>query len=324
MTRSTVSFSICIPCYNDFEGLHDTLRSIVENFDIERFDQFHVLVGLNDCKFGEEDILKAQSRKLGIPTKFFKTRKYLVYDKSIIFLLSKVNTDFCLLVGCGEVVLPNLFNALLAFGENDTDFGLLPVQLQESGNKSTDLDKEGSWKTTTPGIFNKVVSGHIFRTSSLNFLIKPQPFVAFDWAHIEMSLIVQGNTKFNSFIYTCPAIKRNISVSGWWTKTDIYKQYIEYCDILLKYRERYPQLEFLRIELQKAFSQRMLLMILQVRANGLREAPLFFCKWINQFSGNQINRFIMKSALRLPKKMAVKIMILANWLIKRKQKKAKL
>ena len=316
-----MSFSICIPCYNDFDGLHDSLKSVVKNFDIKKLGQFQVVVGLNDCKFGAEDILKAQPPNAEIPIKIFKTRKYLVYDESIVFVLSKVKTDFCLLLGCGEVALPNLFQILLEFGKNDADFGLLPVHLQSSNNKLTKLGNKGSWNPAPPGVFNKVISGHIFRTISLKFLLKPQPFVAFDWAHVEIALIVQADTRIKSLIYNRPAIIRNTAVSGWWTKTDSYKQCIEYCDILLKYHERYPQLQFLSMELQKAFSIRMLLMILQVRANGLREAPLFFHKWINQYSGNQINCFMMKSALRLPRNIAARIMDSANWWIEKKNRK---
>ena len=318
MSDCSTSFSICIPCYDDLRGLRATLKSLVECLESKQKDQFHIVIGLNDCNFEKKDILKGQSLNPGIVISCYKTQKYLEYDDSILFVLSKVRSDFCLLIGCGDLALPNLSKALFSFGNSESEFGLLPVRVEREGKRLTNLVSEDTWRPTSLGVFNKVLSGHIFRTSSLNFLFERPPFLACEWAHVEIAIVVQGQKGNGSLKYDSPAILRYISESGWWTKVDIYKQYIEYCDLLLSYNDNYPNLAYVKEELNKAYSVRLLLMILQVRANGLREIPLFFSDWVRYCCNGRAHHFVMKLALRTPANLAAGLMKLANWWLQRK------
>jgi len=317
MTDCNVSFSICIPCYNDLEGLRQTIGSILSQVETNQTDQVQIVVGLNDCGFEESDILKEQTLNSCTVVKVFKTSKYLEYNESIQFVLSNVKTEFCLLLGCGEIALTNFFSALFSFGASKTDFGLVPVGLKRQDENSTKLVPESEWLPSRLGVFNKILSGHVFRTESLQCLSNDLPLIAPEWAHVELALAVQGNCSTGSVTYGSPAILRQKSEKGWWSKTDIFKQYIEYCDLLLAYNERYPHLEYVKYELEKAYSIRLFLMILQVKSNGLREVPLFFSDWISRYCEGRVHRFVMKCALRTPEKIASKLMKLANWKIGR-------
>ena len=226
-----------------------------------------------------------------------------------------MRSDFCLLIGCGDLALPNLSKALLSFGNSEPEFGLVPVRLERKGKKLTNLVPEDTWRPTSFGVFNKVLSGHIFRTSSLSFLFGAAPFLAREWAHVELAIVVQGQKENCALKYDSPAILRDNSGDGWWTKADIYKQYIEYCNLLVSYNDLYPNLAYVKEELNKAYSVRLLLMILQARANGLKKIPLFFSDWLSYNSKGGVHHLVMKLALRTPKNLAAGFMKLANrWL----------
>ena len=319
MSDYSTRFSICIPCYDDLKGLRETLKSLMECLESKQKDQFHIIIGLNDCNFEKKDVLNGQNINSGVVISCFKTQKYLEYDDSILFVLSKVRSDFCLLIGCGDLALPNLSEALSSFGNSEPEFGLLPVRLERKAKRLTNLVPEYTWRSTSLGVFNKVLSGHIFRTASLKFLFEDAPFLACEWAHVEIAIAVQGQKKGNKALqYDGPAIRREISGSGWWTKVDIYKQYIEYCNLLLLYSDLYPNLAYVKEELNKAYSARLLLMILQARTNGLREIPLFFSDWISYYSKGRAHQFVMRLALRTPANLAAGLMKLANWWLERK------
>jgi len=290
----------------------------MECIESKQKDQFHIVIGLNDCSFGKKDIFKGQNLNPGIVISCFKTQKYLEYDDSILFVLSKVRSDFCLLIGCGDLALPNLSTALWSFGNSEAEFGLLPVRFEREGRRLTNLVPEGTWRSASSGVFNKVLSGHIFRTSSMNCFFERSPFLACEWAHVEIAIVVQGQKGNVALKYDSPAILREISESGWWTKVDIYKQYIQYCHLLSSYNDLYPNLAYVKEELNKAYSARLLLMILQVRANGLREIPLFFSDWISYHCKGWVHHFVMKLALWTPANLAARLMKLANWWLERK------
>ena len=80
MSDSSASFSICIPCYDDLSGLRATLKSLIECLETKKKDQFHIIIGLNDCNFEKKDILKGQNSNSGVAISCFKTQKYLEYD----------------------------------------------------------------------------------------------------------------------------------------------------------------------------------------------------------------------------------------------------
>ena len=313
-------FSICIPCYDDLGGLRETLNSVLKQLDSDKEGQFYIVIGLNDCRFSEKDALDGQPSNKGVRLRFFKTEKYLEYDASIKFVLSKVKTDFCLLIGCGERVLPNFSHALLTFQDNQLDFGLLTVWHQKKGGSLKKPHTHGVWSGIPLGKFNKMVSGHLFRTEFLQNLLSTNSLITLEWAHIEIALLVQSESRNEAVGYEEPTIVRFDEEQGWWSGVDIYKQYIEYCDLLLTYNERYPKLVYVKKELKKAYWIRLLLMILQARSNGLREAPLFFRDWINLNCKGRFHRLVMTSALWTPAKMAAAFMVLANWILKFKKR----
>ena len=75
---------------------------------------------------------------------------------------------------------------------------------------------------------------------------------------------------------------------------------------------------YVKEELNKAYSVRLLLMILQARANGLKETPLFLSDWISYHSKGRVHNFVTKLALRTPDYLAARLMKWANWWLERK------
>lgn len=313
MLSPSSDMSICIPCYNDLNGLQRTIESIFVQLGDQKYGSLQIVIGLNDCDFVATDIFPEQTLNSGAELHFFKTDKYLEYDDSIKFVASKVKTEFCAFVGCGELALAGLSDALLQFQNAKADFGLLPVALKHPGNSLTVDISDSCWSPAVLGIFNKVLSGHVFRTSSLQLILKNTQFTAFEWAHIEMALTVQGNSHEAPRVYSKPVILRSNFGHGWWTKSDIYKQYIEYCDLLLGYRDRYKNLTYVDEELRKAYSTRLLLMILQARGNNLQEIPLFFSNWVEKNCNGIVWRCALRTALIMPATLAKRLMVLANW-----------
>jgi len=318
MLSPSLDMSICIPCYNDPKGLQRTIESIFVQLGDQKYASLQIVIGLNDCAFGATDILSGQMLNCGAKLNFFKTDKYLEYDDSIRFVASKVKTEFCAFVGCGELALAGLSDALSQFQNAKADFGVLPVASKLPRSSVTVDISEPRWNPAVRGIFNKVLSGHIFRTSSLRLSLKNNRFRAFEWAHVEMALTVQGNSHAVPRVYSRPVILRSNSGRGWWTKSDIYKQYIEYCDLLLGYRDCYEHLTYVDDELRKAYSIRLLLMILQARGNNLHEVPLFFSNWVEKNCNGTVWRCALRIALIMPAKLANRFMTVANWYLARR------
>jgi len=309
--------SICIPCYSDPVGLKKTVDSLFACRDMLKHGSFHLVVGLNDCSFQKTDILSKEMLASRLRPKFYRTRRFLEYDESIKFLVSKVKTEFCIFIGCGELVLPSLFDALLEFPKMKVDFGVIPVCSPKARNSARAKFPKPCWERAIPGVFNKVLSGHVFRTSSLRFIQEPRPFCAMQWAHVEMALTVQGNSSTISMIYSMPEIIRIDNGEGWWTQPDIYQQYITYCDLLVVYNHRFKKLTYVVDELRKAYSIRLALMILQARKNNLKEVPLFFSNWIKKNCRWVVWRFVLRIALMMPKAVASILMAMANWLLRK-------
>ena len=102
MNKTEPQFSICVPCYQDFEGLKKTIQSINACLLTSEIGKFQIIVGLNDCDFGVMQIKGAFDTIWQLDLIAYRTDRYLEYDDSIVFLLSKVTTEFCILLGCGE------------------------------------------------------------------------------------------------------------------------------------------------------------------------------------------------------------------------------
>jgi hypothetical protein len=318
MLTPNLNMTICIPCYNDLNGLKRTLESIFVELGEQNSGVLHIVVGLNDCAFVASDICFETVFNSSAELHFCKTDRYLEYDDSIKFVASRVKTDFCAFLGCGEVALAGLHDALLKFQNTKTDFGVLPVASKHPVRSSTISISGSFWSPVPCGIFNKVLSGHVFRTSSLQFVLKNNPFIAFEWAHIEMALMVQGNSHLTPQVFSKPVILRSNASRGWWTKSDIYKQYIEYCDLLLGYHYRYKNLKYVDDELRKAYSIRLLLMIIQARGNNMKEVPMFFSNWVKRNDNGIFWRYILQAALIMPATLANRLMAIVNWRLERR------
>ena len=115
----------------------------------------------------------------------------------------------------------------------------------------------------------------MFRTVPLHTILKKSEFLGHEWAHVELSLLMQTNLMRIPVIYSNALIIREKSVDGWWTKSDLYKQYIEYCELMASYAKRYATLEYPQTEVRRAFGIRLFLMLIQSRSNGLRDRPIF-------------------------------------------------
>ena len=109
------------------------------------------------------------------------------------------------------------------------------------------------------GRFNKVLSGNMFRTVPLHTILEKNEFLGYEWAHVELSLLMQTNLNRKPMIYSNALIIREKFADGWWTKSDLYKQYIEYCDLMASYAKKYAILEYPQTEVRRAFGIRLFL-----------------------------------------------------------------
>ena len=129
MNKNEPQFSICVPCYQDFEGLTKTIQSINACLSSSEVGKFQIIVGLNDCDFGVAQIKGAFDTIWQLDLIAYRTDRYLEYDDSIVFLLSKVTTEFCILLGCGETIVLGFAKGLIEFRDQDADFGVVPVDI---------------------------------------------------------------------------------------------------------------------------------------------------------------------------------------------------
>ena len=298
MVKTEPQFSICIPCYQDFDGLKRTIQSIDNSLLNSKVGRVQILVGLNDCDFGVTQIKSAFDSVWRLDLVGHKTGQYLEYDDSIVFLLSQVSTEFCILLGCGETVGSGFLEGLIEFSDQGTDFGMIPVeiidrQLESRGKKSHMAEEQGYWRACQRGRFNKVLSGNLFRTAPLHTIMKTNEFLGHEWGHIELSLLMQTSLMTTPVIYSHALILREKSDEGWWTKSDHYSQYIGYCELMALYAQKYAVLEYAKTEVRKAFGIRLILMLVQSRSNGLRDRPVFLDHWIADNTRSRIKLFML-------------------------------
>ena len=298
MIKTQPQFSICIPCYQDFDGLKQTIQSIDNSLLNSKVGSVQIRVGLNDCDFGVTQIKSAFDSVWRLDLVAHETGRYLEYDESIVFLLSQVSTEFCILLGCGETLGSGFLQGLIEFSDQGADFGVIPVeiidrQLALRGKKSDVAEKQGHWRTCQRGLFNKVLSGNMFRTAPLHSIMKTNKFFGYEWGHIELSLLMQTSLTTSPVIYSHALILREKSDEGWWTKSDHYNQYIEYCELMAFYAEKYAMLEYAQTEVRKAVGIRLILMLLQSRSNGLRDRPIFLDHWMADNIRSRIKLFML-------------------------------
>lgn len=309
MIKTEPQFSICIPCYQDLGGLTKTVQSINACLSKSEVGKFQIIVGLNDCDFGVRQIKSAFDTNWRLDLIAHKTDRYLEYDDSIVFLLSKVKTEFCILLGCGETLELGFSQGLIEFSDQDADFGIVPVdiidqQLELSSKKSRLAKTDNYWQACERGRFNKVLSGNMFRTAPLHTILKKNEFIGYEWAHVELSLLLQTSLIRIPVIYSNALITRETSGDGWWTKSDLYKQYIEYYELTVSYANKYATLEYLQTEVRRAFGIRLFLMLIQSRSNGLRDRPIFLDHWIAYNTNSRIKLFMLFLIWKTPVPMA--------------------
>ena len=305
MNKNEPQFSICVPCYQDFEGLTKTIQSINACLSTSEVGKFQIIVGLNDCDFGFTQIKSALDTIWRLDLIAHKTDRYLEYDDSIVFLLSKVTTEFCILLGCGEILGLGFSQGLIEFSNQGADFGIVPVDiinqpLELSAKKLYAAKTDNYWQACERGRFNKVLSGNMFRTAPLHTILKKIEFLGYEWAHVELSLLMQTSLTRIPVIYSHALIIRERSGDGWWTKSDLYKQYIEYCELIASYAKKYPTLEYPQTEVQRAFGIRLFLMLIQSRSNGLRDRPIFLDHWIAYNTKSRMKRFMLSLIWKMP------------------------
>ena len=157
---------------------------------------------------------------------------------------------------------------------------IIDQPVESYSKKSYVAKTENYWRACERGRFNKVLSGNMFRTVPLHTILKKSEFLGHEWAHVELSLLMQTNLMRIPVIYSNALIIREKFGDGWWTKSDLYKQYIEYCDLMASYAKKYAILEYPQTEVRRAFGIRLFLMLIQSRSNGLRDRPIFLDHWI--------------------------------------------
>ena len=144
MIKTQPQFSICIPCYQDFDGLKQTIQSIDNSLLNSKVGSVQIRVGLNDCDFGVTQIKSAFDSVWRLDLVAHETGRYLEYDESIVFLLSQVSTEFCILLGCGETLGSGFLQGLIEFSDQGADFGVIPVEIIDHATASSSLiSKEG-------------------------------------------------------------------------------------------------------------------------------------------------------------------------------------
>ena len=194
MITTKPQFSICIPCYQDFRGLAKTIQSLNACLSTSEVGKFQILVGLNDCDFGVTQIKCTVGNACRMNLVAHKTDRYLEYDDSILFLLSRVTTEFCILLGCGETLRLGFLQSLIEFSNQDTDFGIVPIEIIDQppkliGKMSHLAKTENYWWTCERGRFNKVLSGNMFRTAPLHNIMRTSEFLGREWVHVELSML---------------------------------------------------------------------------------------------------------------------------------------
>ena len=296
--------SICIPCYRDLAGARATISSVLAALAETPSIQCEFVVGLNHCDFGEADLL-APFCDIGCHTFSIGTNDgYLEYDDSLIFTISHASQDVCLLMGCGDIAQPGLGLAIEKFLDDELNMGVLLVD-HEAACFSLET-RIGNWQSTDSGFFNKVLSGHLFDGKVLRETVR-DPLIGFEWGHVELAIRGAALAGGTTSVMSQPVIWRNAHSTGWWMRSDIIKQYVEYCSLIESYHERYPELAFPAAEVRKSGGVRLLLTILQARSNGFRELPLFLILWQEKYKVRKLVRMLIRVAFVLPQPIVQKL-----------------
>ena len=297
-----VLVSVCIPCWADFSGLRESLVSLSAACKHVNPGLVQIVVGLNECDFTDQDILAFLPADTNLSIRTGRTDGYLEYDESLEFTVNLAESDYCLLLGCGDRVLPTFAAAISSFEEmaERTDFALFRVE----ANKRTFSDIGlGRFEVADPGIFNKVLSGHLFSKAALLDALDG-PRLGFLWAHIDLALNVQGRSLKPSFEYSQAVIFRPQPEGGWWHRVDMAKQYIEYCALIETAVELYPRLHSVRLEQKKLYGIRILLTLAMARANGLTEMPSFLVDWVFEKSQPKLIFTVIRLLFVLPRQVS--------------------
>ena len=162
------------------------------------------------------------------------------------------------------------------------------------------------WVSTDSGFFNKVISGHLFDGKVLRETVS-DPLIGFEWGHVELAIRGAALAGGKTSVISQPVIWRGVASTGWWTRADIIKQYVEYCSLIEDYHQRYPALAFPAAEARKSGGARLVLTILQARSNGFRELPLFLLLWQEKHEVKKHVRLLIRMLFLLPQPIVRKL-----------------
>ena len=305
------AITVCIPCYRDLAGLTDTISSLIGVLAEAPSIRCEFAIGLNHCDFGECEVLEPFCDVENCLFSIARSEVYLEYDHSLLLTISQASEDVCLLMGCGDIARPGLGIAIEKFMDDSLKMGVLLV---EHGTMNSPLDTPNyNWLPTSSGFFNKVLSGHLFDRKVLSEAAGDQ-LIGFEWGHVELAIRGAAIAGGKTSVISQPVIWRSVNSNGWWTRTDIIKQYIEYCFLIDGYHKKYPDLSFPAVEARKSGGVRLLLTILQARYNGFREMPLFLLLWQEKHKVGKPLKMLIRMSFLIPRPLVrrcYKLLVLA-------------
>jgi glycosyltransferase involved in cell wall biosynthesis len=113
--------SICIPAYNRPEELYRLLKSI----DSKQNTKIEIIICEDHSPKREEinTIVKKFIDESNYEVKYYENNINLGYDKNIKELVTKATSDFIVFMGDDDIFIPNAFDKLITFLENNSNLG---------------------------------------------------------------------------------------------------------------------------------------------------------------------------------------------------------
>ena len=115
--------SICIPSYNRPEELYRLLNSI----DSKQSEKLEIII-CEDKSPKREEINRIVSKyisEVNYEVKYFENELNLGYDKNLRELISKASADFIVFMGDDDTFIPQSFDKLISFLEQNTKLGYI-------------------------------------------------------------------------------------------------------------------------------------------------------------------------------------------------------
>ncbi len=115
--------SISIPSYNRPKELYRLLKSI----DSKQKEKFEIIICEDKSPKRDEinNIIKQFISETDFEVKYYENKTNLGYDKNLKELISKASGDFILFMGDDDTFIPNSFDKLIMFLENNNKLGYI-------------------------------------------------------------------------------------------------------------------------------------------------------------------------------------------------------